>query len=266
MTKSVALVFAVLTLGLVGWKQRQYAALLETQLDARQAERTELDRLQRERDRLRTLQPSESELASLRRSLAAEAIQTSTASPAVSPTSPLPLGNWKPAAEWRNQGRLTPQAAVETALWSAAGGDTGALAGLLTFGRETRAEAEALRTSLHGGEQYASAEELVAALTINAIPVGDAQLVWLNQADTDHATVGLFLKNPPTPTGAADFTPPTSDESHAVTERKPPELQADTNTSVAYLSLQREADGWRIDVPPGAIDQLAKKIAPVPSR
>ena len=47
-----------------------------------------------------------------------------------------------PAHDWKNVGRATPAAAVETALWAAAGGELNTLAGMMYLNTEGRAKVE----------------------------------------------------------------------------------------------------------------------------
>ena len=49
---------------------------------------------------------------------------------------------WVPASAWRNAGRLTPKAALETILWASADGDVNAVANAISLGATARANAE----------------------------------------------------------------------------------------------------------------------------
>ena len=84
-----------------------------------------------------------------------------------------------PAAEWKNAGTATPDAALESVLWSAAGGDVEALAGLLRFDAEARAKAEGMFARLPPNLQneLGTPERLVALLTAKDVPLGAAQIV-----------------------------------------------------------------------------------------
>ncbi len=55
-----------------------------------------------------------------------------------------------PMKNWRNVGRETPVAAIETILWTAAGGDTEALAGMLRLTASARQKAEEILGQLAG--------------------------------------------------------------------------------------------------------------------
>jgi hypothetical protein len=270
--KTALLILVLTGVGVTWWTETLTATRLAVELDARRAESREMAALLRERERLRSLAPNEDELGSLRRAAAERAqlqaaLDRQEAEPA--PQTPkLTLGDWRPARDWKDRGQTTPHATIETALWAAAGGDVAALRNLLSLDDATRTKAAMLLARLPAGERerYPSPEDLIAAFTIKAIPVGEAQLVWLNEADPDHAAAGVFLKNPPTETGAVDFaaTPPALKEDSR--ERPPPQLPSQGTTAVAYLSLRREGDTWRLVVPPNAVDRIAKDLAvkPIP--
>ena len=269
--KLALFILVVAAAGVTWWFEKLSAARLVIEIDARHAESRELAAALRERDRLRSLAPSESELASLRRNAAERAKlraaldSQEAAQPSASPT--LTLGDWRPASEWKNRGQATPHAAVETALWAAAGGDVSTLRNLLSLADATRAKADALFARLPASERgrYPSPEDLIAAFTIKSIPVGEAQLVWFNQADPENATAGVFLKNPPTEAGTADFAATTPASKEDSRDRRPPQLPSDGTTTVAYLSLRRDGETWRLVVPPSAIDRLEKDLALTPS-
>jgi len=255
--KRIVSVVIVGALGLTWWFQYQVTERLMFERARRQADQRELAALWQRREELRRLQPPERD-ASVDRPAPAAAPE-----PVPIATSPgLSLGDWRPAAAWRNQGRGSPGAVIETTLWAAAGGDLGTLAGLLVLAPEAREKAEALRQKLPQAERYGSAEELVAACMINAIPVGEAQLVMLNEADAEHAVAGLFLRNPPTAPGAVEFAKGDSGTDQTAAGAPPPQLKADAQTMVAYLALQRTGDSWQLIVPAHAIDRLAGADAP----
>jgi len=179
--------------------EKSSAARLAIEIDATREHQRELATLEREHQRLRALQPDAAELDSLRRAvgeharLQAELAQQEAARPAGPVT--LPLGEWTPARDWKNRGQGTPSAAVETALWAAAGGDTAALKNLLSLAEPTRTKAAALLARMPDSARkfYAIPEDLIAAFTIKSIPVGEAQLVWFNESGPDDATTCVFL-------------------------------------------------------------------------
>jgi hypothetical protein len=109
-------------------------------------------------------------------------------SPPQEPGAPdrLSVGTVVPAADWRNVGSNTPPAALETALWAAAGGDVDAFATLLTFDGPARSAAQALLEGLPAEmrTRYGSPERLLAFLTIKDVPLGSAEVKqWSGAAE-----------------------------------------------------------------------------------
>lgn len=260
------------------------AAQLAIQLEGRRGSQRELAELQRERDRLRARQATAEETEKLRRAAAEYARLPPPAADVARavPSSALPLGEWSSARTWQNRGSATPHAAVESTLWAAAGGDVTALKNLFVLGEATREKAEALRARLPAElrDRYATAEDLIAAFTVRDIPLGDAQLVWFNQNGEDDASVCVFLQRPLAPgEGVSPALPPTEvaraltreEAVRAVTaqragnrDREPPRGPENELSSETYLSLHRENDGWRLVVPPSAVDKIAKELSVSP--
>jgi len=269
--KTILLATAFVVLAAAWSIERLSATRLAIEVDTRRGQVRELTELRRERDRLRTLQPSIDELASLRLAAAGRApLQIQPAAPETASTlshPPLPLGDWSPAREWQNRGRATPHATIETTLWAAAGGDTGTLKNLLSLTEETRTQADALLARLPASARtlYASPEDLIAAFTIKNIPIGEAQLVWLNENGADDATACVFLKKPPTAVGSP-APAPSQPAGVDPRDRPPPALPADGRTMFAVLSLHREDDAWHLVVPPSAVNRIAKELAAAPTR
>lgn len=220
------------------------------------------DALRAVRDRLSQHVPTAGEWAQLRR--AAEerdalrrelAARTAPADQAVPST--LSAGEWLAVDAWKNRGRATPAAALETTLWAAAGGDLPALKNLLLLDPAVLAQATALLARLPESSRalYPTPEHLVAAFTAKAIPLGAAQLVSQQSSVPDDTTVCLFLRNQPggmEPAGPASLPP--------VGNNTPP-MQASTGTSKStVLSLRRTDDGWGIVVPSAAIAKIAREL------
>ena len=265
--------------------EKSAAARLAVQIEAHHGRQREIAELQHKRDRLRALQPSDDELKKLRRA-AAECARLRRAVPAT-PSSVLPLGEWSIAREWQDRGNATPHAAIESTLWAAAGGDVSALKNLLALSDAAREKADALlaRLPVSTRDRYATAEDLIAEFTIKSIPLGEAQLVWFNQIGEDDATACLFLQNPPKAGESIDLEaprpeapePPTREEAlraaaqlkaqrAASSDREPPRAPENQNSSETYLSLRRQVDGWRLIVPPSAVDKIAKELQGVAQR
>jgi hypothetical protein len=264
-TGGFALALAVLA-ALWTW-QRLAAARLGNEIVARQIEQRDFAELQREHARLQAMQPTPAEWENLQHAAAerSQVQRDSVAQPdaAVHRAPALALGEWSAAREWQNQGDLAPHAAVETALWAAAGGDIATLKHLLSLTGPAREEADALLARLPADARvrYGTPDDLVAAFTIKNIPVGSAQLVWFNQRGPDDATACLFLQNPSGEAGRVDFTArQTTTSSSEKRDREPPQAADSGKTSETYLSLHRDADGWRLVVPPIAVARIAQEL------
>jgi hypothetical protein len=264
----------------LGWIEWLAGYRLRTEIDLRRSEARDLAALRQQHGRLRALQPDAAELARLRRSLAERSsAEVASASPASAPTilpGKLTLGEWRPATSWENRGRATPDAAIETMLCAGAGGDVPTLKSALLLSDEARAKAEALLRQLPDAARarYATADDLVAELTISHIPVSSAQLVWLNQSGAEEATACLFLqkagiadtKGPADSTAQAASTNPAPPQTTPSAAPPAPTAAESARTTETYLSLRREADGWRLIVPPAAIDAFARHLSGPPSR
>jgi hypothetical protein len=266
------LVFFIVLAAGAGWlSQRwEHAILLAQASPLREAGR-ERATLHRERDRLRGLRSLAAEAESADRQTAA--VPAEIAPSAVKPETPPPvvpaltIAQWIAAESWQNRGRATPRATLETSLWAAAGGDLATFKTTLTLEPDVREEAAGLLARLPEGSRrlYQTPEDLLAAFTIKNIPVGAAQLVWYHETSPDEAIMGLFLKNPPTAAGTADFSRP-AETGPETADRRPPQLPAASNTGTVYLTLRRSDDGWRLVVPKNAVNAIARELGRVPAK
>jgi hypothetical protein len=173
------------------------------------------------------------QLESMQRRVREAAAAAQTGAPAETP----PLrGNVVPYSLWKNRGRATPAAALETALWSSAHGDINTLTTLLVFDTEARNEASTLFASLPGQlqQQFVSPERLVAVLAAKDVPLGSATI----------------LNEIPTPT-----------ETKVAAQIFDPEGKQ----KVAVLSLRSDDAGWRFVVPPKAVKRYADWLRAPPS-
>ena len=288
--KTTLLLLASVVLGATWAWEKMSAARLAIEFDAQRAEHRELAALQREHARLRTMQATDEELARLRRAATAHTqLQQALAEREAAPAQPrpaLPVGEWTPMSELKNRGQLTPHAAVETALWAAAGGDVTSLKKLLSLDDATRTQAGALLARLPANARaaYASAEDLIAAFTIKNIPVGEAQLVWFNARGEDDATACVFLQRPLKEGENLVTAPARPEAAPALTreeavrialerqaqraanrDREPPRAPENQTTSKTYLSLHRYADGWRLIVPVQAVEKIARELGAAPA-
>jgi hypothetical protein len=238
-------------------------AELRLQIEAQREENRELETLRRERERLRALQPDPTELARLRNELSETArrqreleLEQATKKTARPPVTELTVGETLPPSAWQNRGSATPLSTVETMLWAAAGGDIATLQRLVEFDATARAKATELFARLPESSRalYATAENLVAALTAKAIPIGDAQLVWQHQHGPDDAIACLWVDNP-------EAAKTISSNSEAKRDaNSPPTAPANHARGRAFLQLHRTDDGWRVVVPAHAMNTLAKEL------
>jgi len=262
MRPKLILTLVLLTTGAIvaaGWLAGQSTAgRLQAERDAMRRERSELVRLQAERRRLRAALVEAMQRASLREAAAARALPAvPTEPPAIAAPTGLVPGEWAASGTWANRGQATAPAAVETALWAAAGGDIPALVALLELDEATRSKAADLlgRLPVEVRNAFGSAEELIAIATLKNIPRTEAQVAWFNEADEDHAVVGLLLGNEAAAPAAESIQGPTDEAVVA-----PPALPDRRQSKLTYLTLRRSAAGWRLVVPATAVDRLAREM------
>jgi len=248
---------AVIAVGLLGW-QRHTAAGLRAELALRARTAAEASGLARERKRLEAAQVTPEEMArghaervalssllgeleAVRRRLATNARPERRSSANVTPEAAAEpvslLGHTLSAAQWRNAGQATPEAAFETALWAAAGGDLGKLAELLALDDATRVRAGELFARLPAPfrQELATPERFVALLTAYNVPLGSAQIVG-KAADSPEATQSQLATQLTDAAGA------------------PKEV---------LFTLQTAADSprWRLVVPFTALDRYAMLLS-----
>ena len=246
---------AVAMLLLLGWQQRT-ALVLRHELALRRTEAAERSRLQAEARRLSAAQVADVEMERLRAernavsALRAE-IETmrrraeANARPATAEGAPKMAGKNRvdrpmteaavPAALWKNAGRATPAAALETILWAAAGGDMATLEKGLAVDLDVGLKAEAIFRKLPAAMQreLVSPQGLIALLTAKDVPLGSAQILAQDQTPTD-VKVAVHL--------------------------------LDEQGKMKYVLLSYRADGpkWRLVVPASAVDNYAAVLsAPV---
>ncbi|HEX2861785.1 MAG TPA: hypothetical protein VHN79_09095 [Lacunisphaera sp.] len=238
---------AAATVAVLGW-QRHRATELRAEIDRQRSRAAERMRAETERPRPAVaaspapdaeLMVEQAAIAQLRADLEAMQRRVREAA-AVRPAPPpetLPLaGNVVAFSLWKHRGRATPEAALETALWSAVNGDTETLASLLLFDPEARNEANALFSSLPENlrREFTSPERLIAFLVAKDVPLGSATI--LNQF-------------------------PTPNETRMATQI----FEADGKQKVALLSLRPDDAGWRFVVPPRAVKRYAHWVKAPPS-
>lgn len=236
-------VFTVIVAALLVARHRELERLrLET--ERARASSAALAEMQRANAKLAAARVSEQELASLRadhatvasmrneiaaieRSIEAREqaaslpVRTASAEPTTLLDGPLT------AKQWRNAGRATPVATVETMLWAAAHGQSGRLVETLAMSPEARAKAEAIYNSLPPDlrQEMATPERLFGALTAKDVTMQSAEVV----AEVPFAQGTMLVLN----------------------------LQnADNQSRRVQLRLQPQGDHWRIEVPPAAVDRF----------
>jgi len=233
-TARIAIILICAATGL-GWGiERSRAAHLQQQLADRQQEEATLRHLQREHDRLQNLQPTDWELDRLRhdattRELSAAA-STKPAGPPPAPIQALEPGTWAQAAAWKNCGRATPEAALETMLWAAAGGELEELKGVLEFDDASRVHAAAMLAHLPEPDRrhYATPEDLLALVVAVNVPLDSAQIVARQHISENEALEYVRLKDPA-----------------GVTRQ-------------VCLTLHRTPGGWKLRVPGATVEALTK--------
>ena len=202
----------------------------------------EVQALAAENARLRAVQPSADDAATLareRQELARLHVEVArlkkarAALPALDAPKNPAAGNFARPELWQNVGAGTPEAALETALWAATGGELDTLAGLLLLEGDAKVRADALLAKLPATlrADYPAPERLVALLAAKDVAVAPVQL-WRQTADGPDRTV-LFL------TVANDRG-----------ELRP-----------VSLNLRRADAGWRLVVPTRAIARYAAQLA-----
>ena len=171
------------------------------------------------------------EVAAVQRSLDARTQPEDLREQASSRPYPTLLDHELSREQWRNAGRDTPAATVETMLWAAAGGDVEHIGDTLALTTEAREKANALLASLPADirEGYANAENFIAMLTAKQAPMGSAAVV----AEVPYPEGTILVTN------FKDFY---------------------GNAHVVALALRTDGNGWRIDVPPSAIERYASVI------
>ncbi|MBI2512550.1 MAG: hypothetical protein HYV96_11255 [Opitutae bacterium] len=152
--------------------------------------------------------------------------------PRTDPSQPYEFGRNLRAAQWQNRGLATPENALETVLWSAAGGDLDALKTALQFDAAGRSEAETVLAGLPttARETYRTPEGLVTLFIAGDAPLGS--LTVLSRQDTGPNTALAYAAL--TDTGGA--------------------------IRQVCLSFTRDGDRWRLVVPPNAVRKVATRV------
>jgi hypothetical protein len=215
-------------LGIYWAVERHTNVQLQQQLATINDQGEEITRLHREHDRLVGLQQAEIGTGTVRDEDHQAAPDTERYSN--DQRTSLRPGTWTPAAAWKYQGQATPEAAVETMLWAATGGDLSTLKNTLALAPDTRSKAADLLASLPpaASQTYASPDDLMALLVAGNVPLDSAQVV-AKQINQDGQVIEyLRLKD------------------------------SDGRTRQVFLTLQKLSDSWRLTVPASALDPIAQ--------
>lgn len=139
-----------------------------------------------------------------------------------------------PTAALKNAGRQTPEAATETLLWAAAGGDVDTLAAGLVLAPAAKARADAWFAGLPEAtrREYGSPEKVMALLIArDAAKLGGMQI--LGQRALSPEAVGVRMRF------------------------------ADTEGNVKddNFLLHQGGDGWRLVLPEASVEKFARQLA-----
>lgn len=216
--------------------QRQTERELRNQLALQQEQTRKLAQLREENRRLSADQGTKEQLIALREDRVAlerlrselETLKNRSKEPAGA-TAPKQSGpaTFIPASDWKNAGRATPLAALETVLWAAAGGDLETLTRNLFLDAKVKAQADQLFAGLPDGlrQQFGSAERLVALMTAKDVPLGAMQPLDAKPFGTDEVAIAVRLKSP------------------------------EGKITSVVLTAHRTDDGWRLKVPASALQK-----------
>jgi hypothetical protein len=204
-------------------------ARLRAELAEQRGEEVKLARAQEEHARLLAgslaLEPlaamgaEQTELIRLQHEIAWFRQAAEKPAPAPGPSVPIPAGAWK------NVGRGTPAATLETALWAAAGGEVDQLASTLELDRggKQMIEARFRALPLVSQEEYGPPERLAAYFTTKDVPLGTMEILEQKRTGPDDATMVVRLQAP------------------------------DGKSKDVALALHQGDDGWRLKVPVAAM-------------
>lgn len=153
--------------------------------------------------------------------------------PPANPTAAIP-NNLISVTAWKNAGRATPAAAVETALWAASGGDVDTVASMVAFTDSARVKADVWFASLSEGvrRQYEAPEKLIALMIAkDAEALAGMQILGQRELNADEVGIRLRFSN------------------------------AEGNTKDDSLMLRRAAEGWRLVVSDNMVEKTSQKLS-----
>lgn len=190
---AIGVVLAVLAAWALAWRT---TSARRGEVVALRAKAAEVAGLRRERDRLIAEQVSPEEMQKLREERAAvqrmrqeigrmresadgraRSAASHAAEAAVREVSL--TAEFVAAKDWKNAGRASAVAALETALWAAAGGDVKALAETIVLEPGARGKVDRLldRLPREVSTQFKTAEDFLALMTANDVPLSEAHVL-----------------------------------------------------------------------------------------
>ena len=139
-----------------------------------------------------------------------------------------------PVAEWKNGGRGTAGAALETVLWAATGGDVATLAQGLGFTATARAKADAWFAGLSDATraQYGSPENVIALMIArDAAALSGMQVLGQRELSPEETMMMVRMGSD------------------------------DGKTKDDKFLLHRTAEGWKLVLPDPVLERYAKQLA-----
>lgn len=145
--------------------------------------------------------------------------------------------NLMPAGAWKNAGKGTPEAAVESLMWASDSGDLEVLANSILLDAAARESAAAILARLPDATRrtYDTPEKLVALFLARDTDARAMQVLGANLAGDD-ALVSLRLQ------------------------------KADGKTKEEGYQFRRTSDGWRLVVPGKSVEKMGKKLTDPPKK
>ena len=204
------LALAVVT-GVAWWLQRQSTAQLRAEIAQLRGEKQKLGQLRAENARLAAAQAPGAELARLRADRAAvvqlrgeieklkvgveqreRALKTPTGVEATPvKKEPIPVLTVLPAGTWKDAGRATPTAALETMLWAGSVGNLEALSSILVLDPEAdnlaRKQFEVASPAQQ--QEYGTPLRMLAMLMAKDMPGGDVSVVNIRAPDSNSTSM-----------------------------------------------------------------------------
>lgn len=146
-----------------------------------------------------------------------------------------------PVREWKNAGMLTPEASIETLIWSSSRGDVATLASLMKMAPVSRAKVEALFGEVSGEarKEFGNPDRLFATLIAAKLPTQLNGFDIMKTTETpDGAVLQVALR---TPRGGSE-------------ERRE-----------ILLNLSRSETGWQILVPERIVNEALQMVKGSPA-